>query len=515
MSSSPVQFRYIVVLLCASATFFELATRTNINNAIVSMVTHHHSTVRVNRTTRARDVDFCPKFVNRSPIKFKSSNQQSAQKPNAATYDWSPTTQGLILGSFFYGYVVLQVPSGRIAEVLGGKWIVAIAILGSGVINLLTPFITGSIPLLTTSRVILGLIQGGVYPACFSLVVNWMPPDRRSLGFGLVNVGGNLGSVFACAITGFLSQNYGWPYSFFVIGSMAVSWTLLCWVTWIRSHPDQEEIEESTNILKGKKVPPSPVPSETSMDHLNSRSSSTSQINSITKTPRVPWMKILSNRAVISAGLSRFVGTFGYLTLQTKLPAYLEDVLHESVAENGLSNSFLFLATATTMAVSPCLSEIVISRGWLSRSTTRKVFSGTAQYGLMMCLLSVPFMGCSVNNTVALLVLGMFLYGLITGGDVIIPAEVSTNFPATIYASINMFSNFAGVLSPLLVGAILEGAETGVDLKTHWNWVFYMTAGVVAFGTTTFVLFGSSERQDFDYPEEDEKVSIDKVCTVS
>lgn len=170
------------------------------------------------------------------------------------------------------------------------------------------------------------------------------------------------------------------------------------------------------------------------------------------------------------------------------------------------------------MALGPYLSEVVISKGWLTRSNTRKVFSGTAQYGLMTCLFLVPFVGCNAGNTISLLVLGMFLYGLVTGGDVIVPAEVSTHFPATIYASINMFSNFAGVISPMIVGMILEGAVDGADLKFRWNCVFFMAAAIVSIGTTIFMFFGSSERQDFDrlltMPEDMKKTSKNgSICS--
>ena len=31
--------------------------------------------------------------------------------------------QGVILGMFFYGYVLTQLPGGRLAELFGGKWL--------------------------------------------------------------------------------------------------------------------------------------------------------------------------------------------------------------------------------------------------------------------------------------------------------------------------------------------------------------------------------------------------------
>ena len=359
-------FRFVIVILCAFAAFFEFATRNNINNAIVSMVDYdflsrHHNG---NSSSAAPSLtsDYCLRVqLNEaldSPI-TRSSNVKirppsHARLKGVPVYEWLPTTQGLILGSFFYGYVVLQVPSGRIAEMVGGKWIVFVGIFGSGIINLLTPFMTHSIPLLTTSRVILGLIQGGVFPACFSLIVNWMPPDQRSLGFGLVNVGANLGTVFAAAVTGYISQNFGWPFSFFVIGGIATSWSILCWLIFVRNRPSQEEMEESTPVISKvisvkslNGLPPvTPCLMCGKSSDTESTSSSQTDLSSHKSTgifdksrPSVPWLEILTNRAVVSAGLCRFVGIFGYLTLQTKLPAYLEDILHEPASTVSVTRS--------------------------------------------------------------------------------------------------------------------------------------------------------------------------------
>lgn len=381
--------RYVIVILCAFAMFLEFATRTNINNAIVSMTTE----VIVDKSVIASD--YCPGRQISKPFNATEYRNKGNVQRMAVTYDWSPTTQGLILGAFYYGYVMLQVPSGRLSEMFGGKLIVTIGLTASGLITLSTPWITDSVPLLTASRVLLGLVQGVVFPACFSINANWMSAQERSFGFGLINVGGNLGAVFASAVTGFVSQNYGWPYSFIGLGVFTVIWTMSFWLCFVRSHPDPDEM----GILSAGSSMNGSTGSIKSM--AGSSCSSTSDIclkqaSSPQKpAPAVPWIKILSNKAVLSAAMSRFCGAFGYLTLATKLPAYLEDVLHESAAQvslffnnnraiytlfcdqNGMFNSFLFLATSVTMAFGPYLSEIVISKRWLSRTNTRKVFTGT------------------------------------------------------------------------------------------------------------------------------------------
>ena len=197
-------YRYAVICLCSLAVFLEYATRVNINNAIVSMTNE----VIQNKSSQASD--FCPVLVSEGT---SNSTNEPRRLPIGDRYDWSPTTQGLILGAFYYGYIILQVPSGRLSEMFGGKLIVTIGLTASGFITLITPWITQSIPLLTASRVLLGLLQGIVLPACFCINANWMSVSERSFGFGLINVGGNLGAVFASAVTGHVSQTYGWPMS--------------------------------------------------------------------------------------------------------------------------------------------------------------------------------------------------------------------------------------------------------------------------------------------------------------
>ena len=55
-------------------------------------------------------------------------------------FDWSPKTQGYVLASFFYGYVLTQVLGGILAERFGGKWIFGGSILVAGLLTLVTPF---------------------------------------------------------------------------------------------------------------------------------------------------------------------------------------------------------------------------------------------------------------------------------------------------------------------------------------------------------------------------------------
>ena len=345
-------YQWSIIVMCSITVFLEYAARNNINNAMVSMVKSKDQSYG----KKGSNVTYyCPIEDSNSNYSFPVLDSISIGKVDASL-DWSPTTQGLILGSFWYGYIVLQVPAGRLSELFGGKWIVAIGLIASGIINLITPSIVFSIPILVTSRVILGLIQGGILPACFSLIITWLPDDKRSLGFGLVNVGGNLGAVFAAAFTGYISQQYNWSYSFYLIGALTITWTLLIWMTIVSSCPDELSPEESKEIVPHRRTSSlsssnSRTFSDTSSTSLSSSLQSKSPLRStpsdkslnVHKSPnRVPWLAIFTNPVVLAAACARFTGTFGYLTLQTKLPAYLVDMLHVAPSMVRMVHIFLY-----------------------------------------------------------------------------------------------------------------------------------------------------------------------------
>jgi ACS family sodium-dependent inorganic phosphate cotransporter-like MFS transporter 5 len=79
-------------------------------------------------------------------------------QPNAnAVFNWDAEQQGIILGAFYYGFFVTQIPGGALAEKFGGKWVYGMGVLVPAILNLLTPSAAyaGTIPF-----IILKVVQG-------------------------------------------------------------------------------------------------------------------------------------------------------------------------------------------------------------------------------------------------------------------------------------------------------------------------------------------------------------------
>ena len=79
------------------------------------------------------------------------------QKSNAA-FNWDAEQQGIILGAFFYGYIITQIPGGYLAEKYGGKWLFGIGVLVTAILTLLTPVAANAgVSAFIAVRVLMGL----------------------------------------------------------------------------------------------------------------------------------------------------------------------------------------------------------------------------------------------------------------------------------------------------------------------------------------------------------------------
>jgi MFS family permease len=71
---------------------------------------------------------------------------------------WDESVQGIILGSFFYGYVVTQIPGGRFAELYGGKLVFGLGVLITGIFTAISPLAAQlGTPVFVAVRILEGL----------------------------------------------------------------------------------------------------------------------------------------------------------------------------------------------------------------------------------------------------------------------------------------------------------------------------------------------------------------------
>jgi MFS transporter, ACS family, solute carrier family 17 (sodium-dependent inorganic phosphate cotransporter), other len=116
---------------------------------------------------------------------MNNTNTDDSGNFKEGTYEWSEFTQGLILSSFYMGYIITHVPGGMLVEKFGGKITLLSGIVATSILTALTPasILLGGSNLLIANRVVMGLCQGFIYASVFGLLSTWIPlRERTTLG---------------------------------------------------------------------------------------------------------------------------------------------------------------------------------------------------------------------------------------------------------------------------------------------------------------------------------------------
>lgn len=464
------KIRFTVLALCVAACFFTSITRYNLNIALVDMTSNHSSVSKVNLTNiehRSKYIDQA--FNSLTPILGTESRSSSS----VTRYHWDQQVQGLLLGSLYWTYMIFQIPSGVIVERFGSRWIVTVSLIASGIINIITPLITGSTAAFIATRLALGIFQAGCFPGSYALLVKWMPLYERSFAFSLLRVGAVFGSVATALASGIMCESLGWPSVFYVAGILSLVGGLVVAVC-LREYPEEHPwiTQKELSIIKSAKK------EDTGEEKTK---------------PPIPWFKIFTSPAILSYGFFKFALFWVFFSLSTKLPTYLSSEKGMDIGSNGVTNSLFNLSYGISLTITGYLSDRVIERKLLSRTATRKSFSIVTGFGSAFCLIFVPFVS-SPNLMHFLLYFSGICLGFSSGGDVPLSSEMSKNFPATIFALINMFSMISGCTSPSFAGIIL----TSFSSHVAWPIIFVSASLTMVLATVIFLIFATAERLTFD-----------------
>jgi MFS family permease len=110
----------------------------------------------------------CIAYMDRYNIGYAIAGGLAADLGINATY------VGMAAGVFFWGYMVLQFPGGHLAERGYAKRFVAVALVVWSLLTICTAFVrTG--PELVAARFLMGVAEGGVFPAIYTILGNWFP----------------------------------------------------------------------------------------------------------------------------------------------------------------------------------------------------------------------------------------------------------------------------------------------------------------------------------------------------
>lgn len=163
------------------------------------------------------------------------TNISLAITPMADDRGWDKYQSGLVLSSFFWGYVTTQVLGGWLAYWHGGKPVLTAAVALWSVSTLLTPLATSaSFPVLLAVRVVMGIGEGMALPCLHHLTAAWIPVSERSTFLSFTAAGKFVGT--GAAMSAAPAVAVWWPSIFYIFGLVGMVWVLV-WLRMASSTP--------------------------------------------------------------------------------------------------------------------------------------------------------------------------------------------------------------------------------------------------------------------------------------
>ncbi len=136
---------------------------------------------------------------------------------------------GNLAATFFYAYLLMQIPAGLLVDRFGPRRMTTMAIAICGIGTLI--FATSKILFIVeVGRFLSGF--GAAFAAinCLKLTGNWFPAKRFAFMAGLMMTIGMLGAVSGQAPLSFLISIFGWQEALFFTGIVGVLLSIVFWI---------------------------------------------------------------------------------------------------------------------------------------------------------------------------------------------------------------------------------------------------------------------------------------------
>jgi len=328
----------------------------------------------------------------------------------------SATEYGLAASAFFWVYAPGQLVAGWLVGRSHAGWLLAAGLGLWGLATALTGLANGLLALVLL-RLLLAVGEAVTFPALFKLIVDHVDAARQGEANAALSIGLALGPAFGTLAGGLLLAALDWRWLFAIVGIASLLW-LLPWIVTIRRLP-----------------PPAA--------HGGAGGGGPT------------YLQILVTRAALSLSLAQVCWGFGLYFLVTWLPLWLVDVRHYSLADMAWIGALAFAAQAVAALMAGKVNDRLLQRGLAPGSVRR---SG-AMLGTV--LTAAGLAGIPLSDTQLSLVAALLLAGFGIG-----IMHVCVNMMAQMFAGPtavgkwtgvqNGFGNIAGIVNPLITGAIID-----------------------------------------------------------
>jgi len=367
-------------------------------------------------------------------------------------FGWSDSEKGLVLSTFFLGYLLMQTLGGIISNRYGGRNVFLIAVLLWSVFTILTPAAAYlSFGFLLFARFMLGFGEGTSFPSAYNLIHAWMPVRERSRSIAGINAAGAVGTVATLLVAGKIIEAYGWPSVFYLFGSMGLLWGLTWW----------------------RKVPTTPVaPDDDALPGAE------------TGKRKIPWRLLLTHPAVLTIYVASISAGGISFTMASWLPSYFVDTFDLSLTQAGIYSILPWIVVAVFTFLAGVYADRKIGAGDVPiRIRKRVTVTGFALIAVSSAaLIHAPSAFAAVG-----IICGIFAgLGIAVNGYSPTAAELLPHFGDVLYGFAAAAGSLAATVIVAATGVLLE--KTG-----SYDALYIGIAAMCVLTAVVYMMFGRAD----------------------
>ena len=361
-------------------------------------------------------------------------------------FNWTESDYANIVmvfaGCYALGYIVF----GNFIDRIGSKLGYTISITVWSIAAVAHAFVKSTFGF-GAVRALLGLGEGGNFPAAVKATAEWFPKKERALATGIFNSGTSIGAVIAPILIPWLLGSYGWQTAFLITGAIGFIW-LIFWFLFYEIPSRQKRLSVA----------------ESEFIHSDNEAITTG------KEKPIKWITLLKLRQTWIFIVGKFLTDPIWWFYLFWLPSYFATTFALDLKKPSLQLVVIYTATTFGSIGGGYLSSWLIKKGW-APFRARK----TALLIAAFVVLPIIFAQFATNVWTAVAIISISTAAHQAWSSNIF-TSVSDLFPKRAVSSVvgigGMVGSLGSTFFPLLVGALLDFYKNQGNIGAGYNILF-------------------------------------------
>ena len=315
--------------------------------------------------------------------------------------------------AFLFSYALMYAGGGKLVDLLGAeRGFMVIMLFWS--LACASHALAASFAMLLTSRFLLGVGEGGGFPAATRAVAEWFPAKERATAMGIINAGTAVGAVAAPPLIAAVLGYSNWRWIFVLTGGLGILWV----VWWRFSYAS------------------TPVP-------VSSFTEPTAE-----SAAALPWIHLFRIRETWGLVTAKFLSDAAWFFYLFWLPKYLYDARGFDVKAVGTFAWMPSAAAGVGCLLGGAFSSYLVRKNF-SLGVARKLALGLSA-AVMPFIILVPHV--PVSWAIALFCLAYFGQQSWSTLVMVLPTDL---FPQNVVGSVAGLVGFGGAMGGIAFGEVV------------------------------------------------------------